>query len=375
MLSQEPASLSLLNKKYQPMSTFLQLDTKEKHNIIYKMSEESYGQVKILQLKDIDPKKWDSLLNSENASVFNALEWGQVWNLSYKNAHPFFLVIKTDDELQSAILLIEIQKFGFKSYYSMPYGDYGAILLNPNLSSSCNLQSAICDLQSAFAELAHGNWGMLSFSDFHEQAKDLELLGFKKLNSVTYVLSLSKDSQTLWSQSITSTRRQFVRQAQRKGVKISLVENESQVRECYKMLEETAKRHNEKSPRFSLDFYLNIFHTMRKFLRWTIAIQSEQPLANIINFVYKDTITYWDGGSYAYALQSRPNDILIWDAIKWGCENDYKYYDLRGSPTPGLAQFKQEWGAEEKHYPFYYKKSFLFKTLKALNRKILHGIF
>ena len=125
------------------MSTFLQLDTKEKHNIIYKMSEESYGQVKILQLKDIDPKKWDSLLNSENASVFNALEWGQVWNLSYKNAHPFFLVIKTDDELQSAILLIEIQKFGFKSYYSMPYGDYGAILLNPNLSSSRNLQSAI----------------------------------------------------------------------------------------------------------------------------------------------------------------------------------------------------------------------------------------
>ncbi|MCK4307992.1 GNAT family N-acetyltransferase [candidate division WOR-3 bacterium] len=324
------------------------------------MFKESSEQVKILGLYDIDPAEWNSLLNSKNAFVFNTLEWTNVWNLSYEDAHPLFLVTKING-FQSAIPFIEIKKFGFKSYYSMPYSDYGAILLNSQLSSSCNLQSA-------FAKLAHGNWGMLSFSDFHEEAKGLESLGFKKLDSVTHILSLAKDSQALWNQSISSTRRQFVRQSQQKDVKISLVESESQVRECYKMLEDTAKRHNKKASRFPLKFYLNIFNIMGKFLRWTIAIQDNQPIANIINFIYKDTITYWDGGSYTHALQYRPNDALIWDAIKWGCNNNYKYYDLRGSPTPGLAKFKQEWGAKEKHYPFYYKKSPLFKTLKTLTR-------
>ena len=316
--------------------------------------------VEIWKLEDINSANWNNLvINSRNGTVFNNIEWARVWHLSYKNATSLFLVLK-ESKLRAGMPIIEIQKFGFKSYYSMPYGNYGAVL-------SANPQETKA-LLSSFAKLTHGNWGMLGFYDFYDEAKDLKSLGFKTLDSATHILSLSKDPQTLWNQSITSTRRQLVRQAQRKDVKISLVENESRVRECYKMLEETAKRHDKKAPRFPLKFYLNIFHTMKKFLRWTIATQSDQPLANIINFVYKDTITYWDGGSYTHALQYRPNDALIWDTIKWGCENNYKYYDLGGSPAPGLAKFKQEWGAKEKHYPFYYKKSPLFKTLKALTR-------
>ncbi len=329
------------------------------------MIEKSSNQTKLLQLKDIDLVKWNSLLNSNNASIFNTLEWANVWNLSYKNACPLFLVREVN-EFQSTIPFIEIQKFGFKNYYSMPYGDYSTILLNSNTNSFP--ADEIKKLLSSFAKLSHRNWGMLSFSDFYGQANDLESLGFKKIDSTTHILPLSKDYQALWNQSITSTKRQLVRQAQRKDVKISLVETESQVRECYKMFEDTAQKHNQKNPKFPFNFYLNIFHTMKKFLKWTIATQSNQPLANIINFVYKDTITYWDGSSYTHALQYRPNDALIWDMIKWGCENNYKHYDLRGSPTPGLAKFKQEWGAKEKHYPFYYKKSSLFKTIKTLTR-------
>ena len=87
----------------------------------------------------------------------------------------------------------------------------------------------------------------------------------------------------------------------------------------------------------------------------------------MIHLVYKDTIIYWDGSSYTQGLKYRPNNALMWEAIKWGCEKGYKYYNLGSSPksASGLGRFKEGWGADKKIYYTYYKKSYLFRFLKS----------
>jgi lipid II:glycine glycyltransferase (peptidoglycan interpeptide bridge formation enzyme) len=44
----------------------------------------------------------------------------------------------------------------------------------------------------------------------------------------------------------------------------------------------------------------------------------------------------------------RPNDILYWEAIKWGCKNDYKIFDFGGAGSPGkkygVREFKEKFG-------------------------------
>lgn len=316
----------------------------------------------------VDKSTWDDfVLRSNNGSVFNTTSWLAVWARSYYNACPFFLILG-DNTIKAGIPIIKVRKFGFTNYYSMPYDGYGGVLYTGDIGTTA------MDVLSCFAKLAKGRWGMLSLTDFQDNLKVLSLssLGFKKRKCTTHILPFS-DSQKIWENYLTSQARQMIRQSQTKGVSISLVTEKDEVKECYKMFQGTAQRHGKRKPEFPLDFYMNVFESMGKYLRWTIAKKSTTLLATTIHFTYKDTITYWDGASYRAGLSNRPNHALIWETIRWGCENDYKYYDLGASPQGalGLIKFKQSWGAKKYNYCVYYKQSVAFETLKHLHPKFL----
>ncbi|MCK4352007.1 GNAT family N-acetyltransferase [candidate division WOR-3 bacterium] len=332
--------------------------------------------VKILRFEDISPTEWNNLvMNSKNGTVFNTIEWIKVWNSGYQNATPLFLILPASpsgreaDGIKAGIPVVEIRKGGFKNYYSLPYGGYGGVLtIHEN-------EKETKKLLSSFAKLAKGRWGMLALTDFYDNLKEefWEPLGFKKIQCTTHILPLFFEPQNIWRNFLSSKIRNQVRQSQKMGVKVSLVKSKNEIVECHKMLKETVRRHKKVSPELTFKFYLNLFRTMGKFLRWTIAQKGDIFLAYAIHFVYKDTIIWWDNASYTNGLQYRPNNALIWETIQWGCEKGYKYYNLGSSPqnAPGLVKFKEGWGAEKKVYCTYYKKSFLFKTLKSFKNEII----
>jgi CelD/BcsL family acetyltransferase involved in cellulose biosynthesis len=61
-------------------------------------------------------------------------------------------------------------------------------------------------------------------------------------------------------------------------------------------------------------------------------------------------LTYKYGASDPGALQMRPNNLLFWEAIRWGCENGMECLDLGRSDIgqESLREFKLTWGAEER---------------------------
>lgn len=60
-------------------------------------------------------------------------------------------------------------------------------------------------------------------------------------------------------------------------------------------------------------------------------------------------LTYKYGASDARALGLRPNNLLFWEAIRWGCENgmDRLYLGRTDVGQESLRTFKLAWGAEE----------------------------
>jgi CelD/BcsL family acetyltransferase involved in cellulose biosynthesis len=60
-------------------------------------------------------------------------------------------------------------------------------------------------------------------------------------------------------------------------------------------------------------------------------------------------LTYKYGASDADALRMRPNNLLFWEAIRWGCENGMEQLDLGRSDVgqESLREFKLSWGADE----------------------------
>jgi CelD/BcsL family acetyltransferase involved in cellulose biosynthesis len=64
---------------------------------------------------------------------------------------------------------------------------------------------------------------------------------------------------------------------------------------------------------------------------------------------HRGVLTYKYGASDAHALPLRPNNLLFWEAIRWGCENGMECLDLGRTDIgqEGLRAFKLAWGAEE----------------------------
>ena len=54
-----------------------------------------------------------------------------------------------------------------------------------------------------------------------------------------------------------------------------------------------------------------------------------------------------------------PNDILIWETLRWACANGYKVFDYVGAGNPnkpyGVREFKKQMGGELVDYGRYEK--------------------
>jgi lipid II:glycine glycyltransferase (peptidoglycan interpeptide bridge formation enzyme) len=81
-----------------------------------------------------------------------------------------------------------------------------------------------------------------------------------------------------------------------------------------------------------------------------LAYHHKQLLAAAVFLHWKKTITYKYGASDSRFWGLRPNNLIMWQAIRWGCENGYQVFDWGRTDLEdeGLRDFKLGWGSEEK---------------------------
>ncbi len=88
----------------------------------------------------------------------------------------------------------------------------------------------------------------------------------------------------------------------------------------------------------------------------------------------KATMRYFIGCSRPEALRSSPNDLLMWEAIRWAQREGIEWLDLYDtdprpdSPLAGIHKFKSKWGGHELDRP-YYIRGRLYHWLRELKRK------
>ncbi len=81
----------------------------------------------------------------------------------------------------------------------------------------------------------------------------------------------------------------------------------------------------------------------------SLAYQDAECLAAAVFLYWKRTLTYKYGASNAAGMSLRPNHLIFWDAIQWGCNNGFDILDFGRSEVEnyGLRAFKSRWGAVE----------------------------
>jgi CelD/BcsL family acetyltransferase involved in cellulose biosynthesis len=80
-----------------------------------------------------------------------------------------------------------------------------------------------------------------------------------------------------------------------------------------------------------------------------VAYHDESPVAAAVFMTWRDVMIYKYGASDPGFWEHRPNNLLFWQAIRWGCEHGFRLFDWGRTDTDnqGLREFKSGWGARE----------------------------
>ncbi len=332
-----------------------------------------------MQAKIIDPsedKRWDEFVaDHPQGTVFHLSNWARVLQRTYRFV-PYYLVLEDADRRIKA----GCPFFVIKSWLTgnrlvcLPFTDVCYALA----SGDEDIESLFC----AAIEKAK-----------EEKARYIEIRGqqpngiwqglhFKNQNYYkTFRLDLSPGTDSVWNGFRKFTRR-HIRKAERTKLTIEKSETEKGMRDFYLLNLATRKKHGV--PPQPYDFFENMWQELIPTgLAFVLLVKYKNvSIAGGVFLVDKDTIYYKFNASDRNYLQYRPNHLLIWHAIQYGCEKGYNFFDSgRSSPDNlGLVAFKRSWGMQERDLPYYYwptvkgvastkERSLKYKIITSLVRR------
>jgi len=167
-------------------------------------------------------------------------------------------------------------------------------------------------------------------------------------------LDLQPSLDTLWQGLEDSTRR-AIKKARRDGVVVRIAQEQDELRAFFDMHLKIRKYkyHLLAQP---YRFFENIWrHFIEKENgRLMVAVYGGEIIGGVMFLEWKDTLYYKFNASAPADLGHRPNDLLIWEGIKYGKAKDRICLDfgLSDWDQAGLVRYKRKFATEEKTISF-----------------------
>lgn len=164
------------------------------------------------------------------------------------------------------------------------------------------------------------------------------------------VLRLSSDVDEVWCRLNKSSARWGVKKATKLGVTARFGDGVADLERFYDLFFETRQRLGV--PVFPFKLFRSIWmHMVPKFAQLIVAEYRGKVVAGAFFFFYKRRVTYAYAASRDEYLKFQPYNLLLWDAIRCGCERGFSEFDFGTTHRlqTGLLRFKSGWGTE--HFP------------------------
>ena len=299
-------------------------------------------------INSVEQKNWNNLLlNTPGCSFFHTADWADVLSRSY-NYRPLYFCRKKDDKLDCLLPIMEVASpLTGKRGVCLPFTD----VCEPLAADQNQFQELI----SRAIELGR-----------KRKWKYLEIRGGEKY------LSEEKPSQVFWGHELDlscgegqllsglrdSTRRN-IKKAQNEKIEVNISNTLNTLKEFCRLNVLTRKEHGlpPQPYRFFQNLYDLVIARNMGFLA-TASVSGQIIAANVYLHFDKEVI-YKYGASDRQYQHLRANNLVMWEAIKWSCNNGFKQM-IFGRTEPehkGLMQFKAGWGAKQ-YRICYYKYDF-----------------
>ncbi|MBT7866935.1 MAG: GNAT family N-acetyltransferase [Opitutales bacterium] len=294
----------------------------------------------------LDCPNWDEqIAHFPQTTFFHTSAWLKVLHDTYKY-EPLAVSLSEGNKPCALLPLMEIDSWlTGRRGISLPFTDYcPPLLLDEN-----DLPKL---LDQAYALGAKRNWRSLET----RSPAGLEENGIPSLLHYTHRLSLEQDTDRLFSQCSSSTRR-ATRKAETAGLSIDQAPSLENLKSFYELLCLTRKRHG--LPPQPWKFFRAIHDRIlsQGLGSLFLATHKSTPIAGALFLHHNQNAIYKFGASDESFQAKRPNNFVMWSAIRSFAQNGCQELDFGRTSldNSGLRRFKLGWGAAEQTLPYIHR--------------------
>jgi len=290
-------------------------------------------EVEILNPLEID--NWDDLvLATGKASFFHSSAWARVLHESY-GYKPVYFCSFDDANLSFLMPFMEVNSWlTGKRGVSLPFTDHCRPI--------CRDRKDFREMFQAVQNYGKGaSWKYIEWRDAgHLFEEETALSGYH-----LHTLNLGRCLTEILADFRDSTRRN-IKKAEEKGIKIDFHDSLNSVKEFYRLHCLTRKSHGFPPQPFS--FFQKIHEHVISSNKGVVVLASfhRNPVAGAIFLHFGDKVMFKYGASERKYHDLRPNNAVMWEAIRWCRAKSFKSLDFgrTGYEDRGLLQFKCGWG-------------------------------
>lgn len=292
-------------------------------------------------LEDAD---WNNRLAlSPGHSFFHTSNWARVLHESY-DYQPVYAAIIENGTLLAMVPVMEVKsRLTGRRGVSLPFTDY----CEPIRTDERYLQAVLDNLREYGKD---AGWKYIEFRGNNYFSDDVPSFGFY----YGHTMSLAIDSARLSTNMRDSTRRN-IKKAIKSGVRVEIATSMEAMTAFYQLHCLTRRMHGLPPQPFS--FFRNIHEYIISENLGLIILASykDQYISGSVYFHFNDQAVYKYGASDRNYQELRASNLVMWEAINWYSERDYRTicFGRTDTDAAGLRQFKNGWGAEERIINYY----------------------
>jgi hypothetical protein len=288
---------------------------------------------------DAHDERWIAFVEFfPQANIFQHPEWVYILHECYKY-QPFIIALLDDQgEILAGLPFMDVDsRLTGRRWVSLPFTDYCRPLFRDQNSLGRLTEQLIGLTQNKHNPRIEVRWDLPASSSIHRETQ-----------FVWHTINLDLGIESI-SRSLHRTQRQNIRTAEKNEIKIEWGKDLDHLRTFYGLHCLTRRRQGVPVQPWRF-FELILQRLIDQGLGFILlAYHGDECLTAGLFLNWQTTLIYKFSASSDSGHDLRPNHLITWTAIRWGCENGYKVFDFGRTDitNDGLRTYKNRWGANE----------------------------
>jgi hypothetical protein len=284
-----------------------------------------------------DRNLWNSFLDNQfPGDLWQTIDYGEINKISYPYTSTVRILVLQDNAPEAIVQGIYNRFFGFGTILTVREGP---VISAKNGNKHDLLKNTLCALED-FGVRKRIIKIQVLWPQGWESHDVYRHLGYEPTSkSINYVVNLNFGVEDLWKH-IHHNKRKNIKKALSKGVEVREANDYADIQRFLNLYIAAAKRHELHPPLFS---WFEAFWKLRRsqtkifFAKW-----NGKDVSGVFITIHGKIIYALSAGSLSEGFEARPNDMLHWKVMEWGCEQGYSRYHM-GEVHPDLPKYQNIW--------------------------------